>query len=169
MKKECLVVNKFYQAIGVFSYRDALTAAYGDYAGRFKVIAWFDNITVKTVKGDLPFPSIVQANTTTQPILTTSKVNKELLLERDNYSCQYCGKDLNRKTMTIDHVIPRSKNGKNTWKNLVCCCKKCNQKKGDFYMDEVGMKLIQEAKTPSMPTAKRAFDDSWIPYLPFKI
>jgi 5-methylcytosine-specific restriction endonuclease McrA len=64
---------------------------------------------------------------------------------RDNYICQYCGKKGN---LTIDHIIPRSKGGEDVWGNVVVCCIRCNNKKGDRLPEEEGMKLI---KTPYKP------------------
>jgi 5-methylcytosine-specific restriction endonuclease McrA len=58
---------------------------------------------------------------------------------RDNYTCQYCGKTGN---LTIDHVIPKSKGGEDVWENVVACCVRCNNKKGDRMPEEEGMKLM---------------------------
>jgi 5-methylcytosine-specific restriction endonuclease McrA len=51
--------------------------------------------------------------------------------------------------MTIDHVIPKSLGGKDTWENLVCACMRCNSKKGDQSPERVGMKLIRKPRKPS--------------------
>ena len=53
---------------------------------------------------------------------------KNLIYKRDKNKCQYCG---STKSLTIDHVIPRSRGGKDTWENLVVACSPCNVKKGD--------------------------------------
>lgn len=54
-----------------------------------------------------------------------------LILERDNYKCSYCMKELNRDEFYIDHVFPRSKGGHNFRSNLLTACKSCNTKKND--------------------------------------
>ena len=77
--------------------------------------------------------------------VSCSRVN---LFHRDQGQCQYCGKSQDSKLMTIDHVIPKSRGGKNTWENLVVACKKCNQKKGNKTPIEAGMRL---RKTPKKP------------------
>ena len=56
---------------------------------------------------------------------------KRLLLLRQRNRCTYCGKALNRKTATLDHVVPKSKGGKSGWKNLVLACAECNRRKGN--------------------------------------
>ena len=41
--------------------------------------------------------------------------------------CGYCG----GSASTIDHVLPKSRGGKDTWENLIACCLRCNNAKGD--------------------------------------
>jgi 5-methylcytosine-specific restriction endonuclease McrA len=67
------------------------------------------------------------------------------VLARDGHACGYCGKH----ATTIDHVLPRSRGGRNTWKNTVAACKSCNQRKGDRTPGEAGMVLRVK---PAVPT-----------------
>ncbi len=53
--------------------------------------------------------------------------SRSMIYKRDNHTCQYCGA---RSRLTIDHVIPRSKGGEDSWENLVVACSSCNTKKG---------------------------------------
>ena len=70
---------------------------------------------------------------------------RNMIYKRDGHSCQYCGSTRN---LTIDHVIPRSRGGQDTWENLVSCCDKCNVSKGDKYLRETNMKLRSKPKAP---------------------
>jgi len=70
---------------------------------------------------------------------------RNLIYKRDDYECQYCG---SKKDLTMDHVIPRSKGGKDTWENLVACCTKCNLKKGDKFLSETNMILNKIPEAP---------------------
>ena len=79
------------------------------------------------------------------------------VLRRDAYTCIYCGAQagvlrgnqvLTKAEFTIDHLIPRSRAGRNTWVNTACACKGCNQRKGDRMPHEAGMPLRWEPKTP---------------------
>ena len=54
------------------------------------------------------------------------KINRNRLFKRDGFQCVYCG---NKKNLTIDHILPKSRGGKNTWMNLVTCCSSCNRTK----------------------------------------
>lgn len=63
--------------------------------------------------------------------------NRLKVFERDNYCCQYCGKQLTRFTATLDHVKAVSEGGDNSFANLTTACLQCNSKKnarllGDF-------------------------------------
>ena len=74
------------------------------------------------------------------------RINRNRVFKRDNFECVYCG---SKKYLTIDHVIPKSKGGNNSWGNLVTCCSPCNRHKGDKTPEEAGMKL---RKRPFEPT-----------------
>jgi 5-methylcytosine-specific restriction endonuclease McrA len=72
------------------------------------------------------------------------------VLQRDNYTCIYCGiqagklmkgRLLYRADFTIDHILPQSRNGRNTWSNTACACRLCNGRKGDCTPHEAGIKL----------------------------
>lgn len=63
--------------------------------------------------------------------------------------CQYCGDLLNKKEITIDHIIPLSRGGKNTWENCVVSCVSCNTKKGDNLIEDINMRLLKKPIRPS--------------------
>lgn len=73
-------------------------------------------------------------------VLLMTKAEKQRIrnevLERDGYVCQYCGTQLNEKTATVDHVIPKSQGGSSYADNLVCACQECNLEKGDMMPDD---------------------------------
>jgi 5-methylcytosine-specific restriction endonuclease McrA len=72
---------------------------------------------------------------------------KKNIFLRDNYTCVYCGHN-RPQDMTIDHVLPKSRKGKDTWENLVCACSKCNHAKADRTPEEAGMKLRTVPRNP---------------------
>lgn len=63
--------------------------------------------------------------------------SKHGVLLRDKHKCAYCLKS----AKTIDHVFPRSRGGKNDWKNTVAACFSCNNKKDNKTPEEAGMVL----------------------------
>ncbi len=77
------------------------------------------------------------------------RLTRKNIYDRDNYTCQYTGKRLKSSQLNIDHVIPRSRGGKNTWENLVTCSVEANTKKGSRTPREAGMKLIRPPRCPA--------------------
>jgi 5-methylcytosine-specific restriction endonuclease McrA len=80
-------------------------------------------------------------------------VNRRGILRRDRNSCQYCGSN---KNLTLDHVIPRSRNGRHTWENVVAACSECNCRKSNRTPKEAGMPLRTKPKSPVHPTVSFA-------------
>lgn len=76
------------------------------------------------------------------------KPSKEAIYQRDNGVCQYTGKKIDRHTATIDHVLPRSRGGDDTWNNMVLCSRDVNIKKGNKLNNEAGLKLLKIPVTP---------------------
>ena len=87
------------------------------------------------------------------------------VLTRDNNSCGYCGAHAD----TIDHIMPRSRGGQNTWQNLVGACRPCNHKKSNRTPDEAGMILrvptFEPSGTTALILAYGVGDKVWLPYL----
>jgi 5-methylcytosine-specific restriction endonuclease McrA len=77
--------------------------------------------------------------------IMSHKPSRNLIHKRDNHTCQYCGA---KEDLTIDHIIPSSRKGPDSWENLVCCCISCNTKKRNRTPKEAGMQLLREPKAP---------------------
>ena len=71
-------------------------------------------------------------------------VTRRGILRRDSNRCGYCG----RTAATIDHVLPRSRGGANSWENLVACCLGCNNTKSDRTPQEMGWELLLTPRPP---------------------
>ena len=67
------------------------------------------------------------------------------VLVRDGHRCGYCG----GPASTIDHILPRSRGGANSWRNTVAACGHCNQRKGDRTPAEARMPLRLAPAAPS--------------------
>ncbi len=72
---------------------------------------------------------------------TRPPLSNRALFERDNYECLYCGHSFGYHELTRDHVLPRSRGGRDSWENVVAACRRCNQHKGCHQPEEVGMEL----------------------------
>ena len=80
---------------------------------------------------------------------------RQAIFRRDHHTCQYCG---SKQNLTIDHVMPRARGGKDTWENLVTACVTCNNRKGDRRPEELGLTL---AKVPKAPRPLEISHDLW--------
>ncbi|WP_029117006.1 HNH endonuclease [Mycobacterium sp. URHB0044] len=78
------------------------------------------------------------------PHETDLRVTRDGVLRRDERACAYCG----RAADTVDHVLPRSRGGGDTWFNLVAACQACNGLKGNRTPGEAGMRLSREPFEP---------------------
>jgi 5-methylcytosine-specific restriction endonuclease McrA len=76
------------------------------------------------------------------------KFNRRNIFARDGNHCQYCGRKFPTAELSLDHVIPRSRGGKTTWTNVVCCCLSCNVKKGGRAPSQAGLKLQNKPVKP---------------------
>jgi 5-methylcytosine-specific restriction endonuclease McrA len=76
------------------------------------------------------------------------KFNRRNIYARDSNRCQYCGKRMPTTELSLDHVVPKSQGGKSSWDNIVCCCVRCNVKKGGRTPEQAHMHLITKPVKP---------------------
>jgi hypothetical protein len=99
------------------------------------------------------------------------KYGKRNIYIRDKFTCQYCNTKYTRSDLNLDHVIPKSRDGKTTWTNIVTACIECNSMKRDRTPDEAGMKLLRPPRRPvSLPSFGPLIDAQsapveWQPFL----
>lgn len=112
---------------------------------------------IRTVRERFAVPSVIALRTYINVPRRRAHWSRKGILVRDDYTCIYCGvkpggvqrgKILNKSDFTIDHILPKSRKGRDTWSNTACACASCNHRKGDRLPHEAGMKLRWEPKTP---------------------
>ena len=142
--QKALVVDSSFIARSVISTERAFVISY---KGNAEVIAEHPE-TFNLVNPELIIykPSIIRVFTYVKQNIQKVPLTRENVYRRDNYECVYCGCS-NQRTLTLDHVIPQSKGGKDSWDNLVTACKSCNSEKADLTLEEYG-KEIPEPKRP---------------------
>lgn len=117
---------------------------------------------VSTPKAVYRLPSIVICSSFNKIIF--KKVlfpTKSNIWQRDNYTCQYTGKKLSREDLTVDHILPSSRGGGNTWENLVTCDRALNVWKSDRTPSECGLKLINKPNKPKNGMVFSFMRDEW--------
>jgi 5-methylcytosine-specific restriction endonuclease McrA len=103
---------------------------------------------IRTVRFQIAVPKIVRLLAYDKLPRGPVKLNRRNLYARDQNRCQYCGKRYPTSELSLDHVIPRSHGGSNSWENIVCACVKCNVRKGGRTPDQAGLKLIARPARP---------------------
>lgn len=88
----------------------------------------------------------------------TLRANRNRIYKRDGHQCVYCGSN---KNLTLDHVLPKSRGGKNDWTNLVTSCFKCNLKKADRTPDEAKMVMRQKPYAPTLVNENATLSNVW--------
>lgn len=97
---------------------------------------------VRTIKFDIAVPRIIRILRFHRLPRQEVKFNRRNIYARDQNRCQYCGKKFRSNELSLDHVVPRSRGGATSWDNIVCCCLKCNVRKGGRTPREASMTLI---------------------------
>lgn len=156
-------MNQNYEPITICNVRRAIILTF---LGKAEIISKVDNKEIRSVYRTFEYPSIVRLVFFVRVPFKKIILSRKNILRRDNHRCQYCGASTN---LTIDHVIPKSKGGEDSWENLTTACIKCNNKKGDRTPEEAKMHLYNAPKRPSHITFIKNFagkiDECWKPYL----
>lgn len=103
---------------------------------------------VRCVRFELAVPKIVRLLFYDRLPWMPVNLTRRNIYARDRSRCQYCGRKFSTTELSLDHVVPRSRGGRMTWNNMVCCCVDCNVHKGGRLPREAGMKLIAEPVQP---------------------
>ena len=164
MNEPVLVLNGNYEPINVCTTKRAMGLILADKATALENGRGF----VHTVSQTYERPSVIRLLYVVRRPRPRVRLNRREILRRDEYRCQYCGREMSR--MTIDHVIPRYRGGVHSWKNLVAACPQCNRRKGGRTLAEVRMALRRQPFEPR-PTAQYLFgrylagNGTWTKYL----
>ena len=171
LKDLVLVLNKFLLAVQVTTVKESINILYkerakviDDYWKQYSFPEWVDrsyfiaNLEEENSKyiGRIHSPNlfiyspqIIVLNSEARSMeLKALKFSRKTVLERDNFTCQFCNKKCSKINITLDHIIPRSRNGPSNFTNIVTACKACNSWKGELSLEEAGMSLIRQPFVP---------------------
>jgi 5-methylcytosine-specific restriction endonuclease McrA len=170
-----LVLNRYYQAIRVVNVRRAFSMLCREMAevihietddkGQSKWLNYnFDDWQelsalkhefepdefdwIHTVRLQIAVPRIIRLLGYDKLPRQDVKFNRRNIYARDGNKCQYCGRKFSTTELSLDHVVPKSQGGKASWDNIVCCCVKCNVRKGGRTPDQARMHLITKPVKP---------------------
>jgi 5-methylcytosine-specific restriction endonuclease McrA len=143
MMDKVLVLNSDYTPLNVTSIRRGFILVI---KGKAEVLRQ-DADNIVTSIGEFVRPLIIRLLSYVRFKTKPVKLNRKRIFKRDNNECVYCG---SKRNLTIDHIMPRSRGGKNTWSNLVTCCSNCNLKKGNRTPEEASMRMNYKAYEPTI-------------------
>lgn len=164
MNEPVLVLNGNYEPIHVCNTKRAMGLIL---AGKATVIENGRGF-IRTVSRAYERPSVVRLVYVVRRPRPRVRLCKREIFRRDEYRCQYCGREASQ--MTIDHIVPRYRGGQHSWENLVAACPQCNRRKGGRTLTEAKMKLLRPPFEPR-PTARYLFEryttgnGVWVKYL----
>jgi len=170
-KAMVLVLNRNWQAINVRTPKDAFCQMATDVATALDMegdeyirpVRWEEwlelpvrenDLSVRTSTREIRVPTVIVALNYAQVPMKRPKLSARSLRERDGNRCQYTGRELRPDEGSIDHVLPRSRGGEDSWENCVWACKQVNGKKANRLPQEAGLQLLKEPKAPKpMPVS----------------
>ncbi len=120
---------------------------------KVEIISNWDGEEIVWGSGGIKYPAIIKLKYYIKRNAFRVKFNRRGIFKRDMYICMYCGIALPASQLTIDHIIPKSQGGKNSYHNCVSACWTCNSQKGDRTPEQAGMKLIQPIINPYKATS----------------
>lgn len=132
------VINASYEPLGSTRLKRAMSLVL---RGEAVIEEAVPDRLVRHENGFLPWPRVIRLLRYVKvPIRYGPQIlSKSGVLKRDGFKCAYCHE---RRADTVDHIIPRSKGGPDSWENLISSCLTCNQEKGNRTPEEAGMSLL---------------------------
>ena len=159
-KATVLVLNRNWQAINVRTPQDAFCQMATNVATALEVdgesirpVTWDEWLTLRvrpqdsavlTMRGPIRVPTVIVALNYAKVPKKRPKLCARTIRERDGNRCQYTGVMLRPEEGNIDHVVPRSRGGKDAWENCVWSSKSVNSQKGNRLPHEAGLKLLKQ-------------------------
>ena len=163
MGSKVLVLNQDYQAISVCSVERAFVLVFMNKA---ELVCENTLLSMRTVTSNFFRPLVIRLNRYVSIPFKKISLTRQNIFKRDGFRCGYCG---TRDDLTLDHILPKSRGGQDTWHNLVTACQKCNTYKGNRTPEEAEMRLLTKPYRPSFIMYLRDFSgkvaEEWKPYL----
>jgi len=179
-----LLLNRFFAPVSVTTVRRAFVLLYGgaahavaDEGETHDFPSWLAQ-PVRTHDDPLPIvggavrvPRVLHLLRYDRAPRVAVRLTRRNLMIRDQFQCQYCGRRPTQRELNVDHVVPRSRGGLDSWENLVVSCRPCNLRKGRRTPVEAGMSLLTVPQRPRWSTAtqirlvvREPFEE-WRPFL----
>ncbi|MBW1726603.1 MAG: HNH endonuclease [Deltaproteobacteria bacterium] len=143
---QCVLLNADYTFLNVVNWKRAMCLIA---KGKVQVIRQSERL-IRTAEGlAVKVPAVMRLIKLIRTLyINRVPFSKKNVLIRDGFKCAYCGGE--KRKLTIDHIIPKSRGGKTDFDNCVSSCKSCNNKKGSKIPSEANMYLKVKAYQPTI-------------------
>lgn len=149
----CEVYNASFEPLNSVPARRALNLYL---KGKATILEEHDTFSVHSGDDIHPVPIRIKMNYMVKGLrstITPAQLTQRNLFMRDGHTCQYCYRHKSElshgETLTRDHVHPKDLGGKDVWENVVTACQKCNNKKANKKLSQLGWELHRQ---PFQPT-----------------
>ena len=136
---QVLVLNASYEPLNITSWRRAAVMVL---KGKAEGLEHED----RELRSDFLSPTVIRLRQFVRIPFKELPLTRRNVFQRDNHTCQYCG--YRGDLLSIDHVIPRSRGGQDTWENVTTACIRCNVRKGNRTPKEADMPLSSVPRRP---------------------
>lgn len=167
-----LLLNSSYEPMKIVSWQKALILWF---QGKVEIVE-HHSVFARSVYHSFQVPSVIRLKTYVRPrSYGAVRFCRENVYIRDNFTCQYCGEKFSPKHLTLDHIVPASKDGPKSWTNVVAACRSCNQRKANRTPEVARMPLLSQPAVPTwLPSVEFEYKtntvpSAWLQYLRFEI
>ncbi len=143
---QVLVLNASYEPLNITTWRRATVLML---KGKAESL---EQDPCHKLRHDILLPTVIRLRQFVRVPYRELPLSRKNILLRDNNCCQYCGYTGDK--LSIDHVIPRSRGGRDQWENVTTACLSCNVMKSNRTPEEANMKL---KTTPNRPISNITF------------
>ncbi|MFD7923222.1 HNH endonuclease [Streptomyces sp. NPDC059740] len=148
--RQTLVLNASYEPLSTVTLRRAVVLVMQDKA---VVESAHTGLRLRAASLEMPVPAVIRLSRYVRmPFRRQVPWTRRGVLARDGHRCAYCG----GRATTVDHVVPRSRGGGDTWLNTVAACAPDNHRKADRTPEQAGMRLLRRPFEPTPADAMLA-------------
>jgi 5-methylcytosine-specific restriction endonuclease McrA len=148
MIRPVLILNADYMPMDVIGWQKAISMWISD---KVEIIEEYTDEDITSVKFTMKCPAVVRLVSYVKGFSRRRvRFSRLHLYSRDRFTCQYCNIQPGLKSLTLDHIVPRSEGGKTCWENIVAACKPCNYKKANMSLHKSGMVLYTKPREPTV-------------------
>ena len=137
---QVLVLNATYEPLNITTWKRAMVMVL---MGKAEGL---EHDRRRLLRPNLHQPTVIRLRQFVRVPYRQMPLTRRNVFQRDNHHCQYCGSGSD--PLSIDHVVPRSRGGPDSWENVTTACLSCNVRKGNRTPREAGMPLRQEPRRP---------------------